>query len=116
MAIYKKFTTSEFVNVTLPCLKGTQKQIAYANAIRDKYTAIFQRKLDQINPLKKNDRLAFIKRFQDYVDNPVMGESYMWIENHCPRCGCFMHKIEETSYCSNDYCSYQKNNASYTHN
>ena len=112
---YKKFVTPNFKTIKLPFLRGTQKQIAYANAIRDKYTNIFIRKMQNINPLKGSEDMDVLAdKFQAYVSHPKMLDSYAWIENHCPRCGCYMTKVGEMSYCSNDYCSFQKNNAEYT--
>lgn len=114
IAIYKKFVTPTFKTIQLPMLKGTEKQIAYANAIRDKYTNIFIRKCQNFNPLKGTEEVdALTEKFQNYVMHPSMLESYNWIDNHCPRCGCYLQKIEETSYCTNEYCNFKKNNSTY---
>ena len=111
LAIYKKFVTPTFKTVQLPCLKGTPKQIDYANAIRDKYTNIFIRKCQLMNPITgQNDVNILTEKFQNYVMHPSMIESYNWINNHCPRCGCYLQKVEETSYCTNEMCGFKKNN------
>ena len=107
--IYKKFVTPNFKTIELPVLKGTQKQIAFANAIRDKYTNIFIRKISNFNPLKGTEEVDLLtEKFQKYVTHPTMLESYSWIENHCPKCGCYLKKINGTSYCTNEYCGYSK--------
>ena len=64
--IYKSFVTPTFKKVTLPELKGTEKQIKYANDIRDKYTDIFIRKVQLgYNPLKDNGEIDdLIQKFQ----------------------------------------------------
>lgn len=113
---YKEFVTPTFKKVTLPFLRGTEKQIAYANAIRDKYTNIFIRKVQLgYNPLKDSEEInALIEKFQAYVDHPSMIDSYMWIDNHCPKCGCYMNRVEATSICTNEYCGFQKVNSFYT--
>lgn len=114
--IYKSFVTPTFKKVTLPGLKGTEKQIKYANDIRDKYTDIFIRKVQLgYNPLKDNGEIDdLIQKFQSYVNHPKMINSYMWIENHCSKCGCAMAHVDAYSICTNEYCGFKKNNGFHT--
>lgn len=113
---YKEFVTPTFKKVTLPFLRGTEKQIKFANDIRNKYTDIFIRKVQLgYNPVRDNGEIdILIQKFQDYVNHPKMIDSFMWIENHCPRCGCALTHAEAFSICTNEYCGYKKGNGFYT--
>lgn len=114
--VYKEFVTPTFKKVRLPILRGTEKQIKFANDIRNRYTDIFIRKVQLgYNPLKDNGEIdELIQKFQDYVNHPKMKDSFMWIENHCPKCGCALSHVEAFSICTNEYCGFKRNNGFYT--
>ena len=111
METQKCFYTPDFIKVELPALRGTEKQQKFAFDIRNKYSNILVRKLSNLSPYQKQERIDLTNKFIAYVNHSSMINSYMWIENHCTRCGCYMNKIEDMSYCTNEYCNYQKANA-----
>lgn len=117
MNYYKRYITPDYEEVILPNLKGTEKQIKWASAIRDKYTDIYIRKLAEFKPSDKESRMALTKKFIAYIECDKMLNAYEWIENHCSNCGCYLVKDGPYSYCSNtQYCSYKKENNEFTVN
>jgi hypothetical protein len=112
--IYKKVVTSDFRTISLPNLEGTPKQIQFANDIRDKYTAIFLRKINNMNPITgKKEKDDFELNFKAYINNPQMKRSVAWINHHCPRCGCYLKEEGPILTCSNEYCTFEKDNINY---
>lgn len=107
MKIQTSFLTPDFKRVDVPYLKGTEKQIKYANDIRDKYIDVFNRKLVNTN-LSIPEKSELTEKFIAYIQNDIMTESYNWIENHCPRCGCYLATVEDNRICTNDYCTFKK--------
>jgi len=106
----KKILTQDFETILIPELSGTEKQISFGEGIRQKYIDIFNKKLNAYNLFDTKGREDFTQKFRDYLNNPVTSSAKYWIDNHCPRCGCALYHEDDISYCTNDFCTFEKDN------